>query len=309
MKVPDKIANEVRDSVVANLTEYKKAIEAGLPAPWNPWFRPWKDDGTTNTLQPVMAMNGVSKRPYNGCNWFLLNLLVSYESPDYYTLNQIKKLTGSDMPLSKEVFLEGRDIIFWKPIKINDKESGKEKMMPFAKTYKVWNREQIEDCGHELPMVEFPMGDDFDPKTEIDKYLANLNLKGGVHRGGDMAFYRPMDDTIGLPNDSAFTCEHERESTKAHEGVHATGAKHRLDRKRGSRYGDAAYAYEELVAELGAAMTCQYVGIPLEKLQHTQYLQTWLKNLKDDVSFLFSAAAEASKGFQMLAGLDQSVSK
>ena len=41
MKVPDKIANEVRDSVVANLTEYKKAIEAGLPAPWNPWFRPW----------------------------------------------------------------------------------------------------------------------------------------------------------------------------------------------------------------------------------------------------------------------------
>jgi antirestriction protein ArdC len=109
-----------------------------------------------------------------------------------------------------------------------------------------------------------------------------------------------MDDTIGLPNDSAFTCEHERESTKAHEGVHATGAKHRLDRKRGSRFGDASYAYEELVAELGAAMTCQYVGIPLEKLQHTQYLQTWLTKLKDDMSFLFSAAAEASKGLVKL---------
>ncbi len=78
---------------------------------------------------------------------------------------------------------------------------------------------------------------------------------------------------------------------------------------RGSSFGDASYAYEELVAELGAAMTCQYVGIPLEKLQHTQYLQTWLKKLKDDTSFLFSAAAEASKGFQMLTGLDQSFSK
>jgi len=110
MKVPDKIAIEVRDSVVANLTKYKETIEAGLPAPWNPWFRPWKDDGTTNTLQPVMAMNGVSKRPYNGCNWFLLNLLVDFESPDYYTLNQIKKLTGSDMPLTKEMFLAGRKI-------------------------------------------------------------------------------------------------------------------------------------------------------------------------------------------------------
>ena len=285
MKVPDKIANEVRDSVVANLTKYKETIEAGLPAPWNPWFRPWKDDGTTNTLQPVMAMNGVSKRPYNGCNWFLLNLLVDFESPDYYTLNQIKKLTGSDMPLTKEMFLEGRKIIFWKPIKMNDKKTGKEKMMPIAKTYLVWNREQIEECGHELPAVKVEFGADFDPKTEIDKYLANLNLKGGVHLGGDMAFYRPMDDTIGLPNDSAFTCEHER------------------------RYGDASYAYEELVAELGAAMTCQYIGIPLEKLQHTQYLQTWLKNLKDDTSFLFSAAAEASKGFLMLTGLDQSFSK
>ena len=52
-------------------------------------------------------------------------------------------------------------------------------------------------------------------------------------------------------------------------------------------------------------MTCQYVGIPLEKLKHTLYRQTWLTKLTDDTSFLFSAAAEASKGFQMLTGLDQ----
>jgi antirestriction protein ArdC len=73
-----------------------------------------------------------------------------------------------------------------------------------------------------------------------------------------------MDDTIGLPNDSAFTCEHERESTKAHEGIHATGAKRRLNRKAFREYSVENYAYEELVAELGAAMTCQYLGIPLE---------------------------------------------
>jgi len=298
MKVPDKVADAVTNSVHDRLVEYDKAIKAGEDAPFSPWFRPWKNDGSVNTLQPLMARNGVSKRPYSGCNWFVLNLLRNYESIDWYTLNQIKQLTQEDRPLTKEEFTNGSDIVFWKAIKRTD-DAGKERMIPFGRMYKVWNRDQI---SYDLPENPEVFGDDFDPKTEIDGYLSKLELKGGIHRGGDQAFFRPSDDCIGLPNDDAFTCEYERESTKAHEGIHATGAKHRLDRKRGSRYGDAAYAYEELVAELGAAMTCSYIGIPLEKLQHTQYIQTWLKKLKDDKNFLFSAAAEASKGFQLLTG-------
>ena len=102
-----------------------------------------------------------------------------------------------------------------------------------------------------------------------------------------------------MPQDSAFTSDAERESTKAHEGIHATGSKHRLDRKKGDKYLDA-YAYEELVAELGAAMTCSYIGIPLEQLQHTQYIKSWLTSLKNDKNYIFSAAAEANKAFQYL---------
>jgi antirestriction protein ArdC len=51
-------------------------------------------------------------------------------------------------------------------------------------------------------------------------------------------------------------------------------------------------------------MTCAHLGIPLEKLQHTQYIRSWLKSLKDDKKFIFKAAADASKGFQLLTGIE-----
>jgi antirestriction protein ArdC len=42
----------------------------------------------------------------------------------------------------------------------------------------------------------------------------------------------------------------------AHEHIHLTGHKTRLDRDLKSRFDQDAYAFEELVAEIGAAMTC-----------------------------------------------------
>lgn len=296
MKIPEK----VYDAVVPPLMARLERIENGEEI--SPWHKSWSADGTDNALegQHRGARNGVSKRQYNGVNWVILNLLSPHISRDWFTINQLKTLTNDPHPIPDDQWRAWTEIIFFKKIKINDADTGGEKMIPLARLYRVWNRDQIPGLPEPKPDLVAP---DFDPKTEIDTYLANLKLKGGVHIGGDRAFFMPSDDAIGLPQDSAFTCEFERESTKAHEGIHATGAKHRLNRKRGSKFGDAAYAYEELVAELGAAMTCSYLGVPLEKLQHTQYVKTWLKKLKDDKTFLFSAAAEANKGFQLLAGV------
>jgi antirestriction protein ArdC len=243
-----------------------------------------------------MSRNGVSKRPYSGINWLILTLLNRYNSLDWFTANQLKKITGIEKPIPYEEMTKGTGIIFFKMTPKKDKPK---EMFPVMKAYTVWNRDQIPD----LPNVEPFAVADFDPATEVERMLATLNLKGGIHRGGDRAFFSPAEDAIAFPNDDAFTCEHERESTKAHEGIHATGAKHRLNRKAFREYSKENYAYEELVAELGAAMTCAHLGVPLEKLQHKEYIRSWLKSLKDDKKFLFKAAAEASKGFQMLTGL------
>ena len=84
-----------------------------------------------------------------------------------------------------------------------------------------------------------------------------------------------------------------------HEGIHATGHKSRLDREKGKRFGDHAYAYEELIAELGAAMLCAHCGLDGD-LRHAAYIESWLKALKDDKKFIISAAGKAQAGMDWL---------
>jgi len=259
------------------------SLEAGSP----PWHKPWVRDGSINGLL-MSHHNGETGHTYTGINW-LITQFSEYESNDWYTKRGAIKATGLDKPIPYEEFKNGTNIIFYKPV--SKEVDGEDVRYSVRRVYTIWNREQI--IG--LPDVEPDESmDGFDPHTEIEGMLQNLDLKGGVSLGGDRACYIPSKDAICLPKDSAFTDENERESTKAHEGIHATGAKHRLDRNKPS------YAYEELVAELGAAMVCASLGVPLDKLQHTSYIQSWLKHLKDDTSFVFKAAADASKAVKYL---------
>jgi len=258
-------------------------LEAGVP----PWHQQWIKDGSTNALL-MSHHNGETGHTYTGINW-LITQFSDYSSNDWYTKRGAIKATGLDKPIPIEEFKNGTTIVYFKPM--SKEVDGEKERYCIRKTYTIWNREQI--IG--LPDVEPDESmDGFDPHTEIEEMLQNLDLKGGVSLGGDRACYIPSKDAICLPKDSAFTDENERESTKAHEGIHATGAKHRLDRNKPS------YAYEELVAELGAAMVCASLGVPLDKLQHTSYIQSWLKHLKDDTSFVFKAAADASKAVKYL---------
>ena len=79
-----------------------------------------------------------------------------------------------------------------------------------------------------------------------------------------------------------------------HELTHWTGHKSRLDRTFGARFGDNAYAFEELVAELGAAFLCSDCGID-GKLQHDSYIASWIKVLKGDKRAIFTASSAARK--------------
>ena len=70
------------------------------------------------------------------------------------------------------------------------------------------------------------------------------------------------------------------------------------------RFGNEAYAFEELVAEIGAAFLCAALGISNEpRPDHAQYIQSWLKVLKGDSKAIFTAASAASKAVAYLDGL------
>ena len=91
-----------------------------------------------------------------------------------------------------------------------------------------------------------------------------------------------------------------------HELVHWTGADHRLARTFGKRFGDEAYAMEELVAELGSAFLCGDLGLSVTpRPDHACYLASWLNVLKGDNLAIFTAASAAAKAAEWLLGTSQ----
>lgn len=56
-----------------------------------------------------------------------------------------------------------------------------------------------------------------------------------------------------------------------------------------------------MVAELGAAFLCADLGItPEVRDDHASYIASWLKALKNDKRFIFSAAAHAQRATDYL---------
>ena len=121
------------------------------------------------------------------------------------------------------------------------------------------------------------------------------------------AAYSPSWDIVMMPSINQFKIaltgsDDDRDgvarywATLWHEVVHWTGHPSRLNRERHRRWGDRRYAFEELIAELGAAFLCAHLGIDGE-LQHESYLDSWCRALSQDrARSLWTASRYASAG-------------
>lgn len=94
--------------------------------------------------------------------------------------------------------------------------------------------------------------------------------------------------------------------TLFHELCHSTGHEKRLHRKLGSRHTlvDHKYDFEELVAELGAAILCAKAGVSNERLieDTAAYIDGWLKVFRDKPETLMSAASAGGKAVLWITG-------
>ena len=116
-------------------------------------------------------------------------------------------------------------------------------------------------------------------------------------KGGDRAYYRESSDEIVIPKRYNFKNDESYISTYAHEAVHSTKHKSRLNRK------DLTYANEELVAELGAYLICNRLQISnLDTMNHAAYLESWCPMLKSDPKILFRSLAMSSKAADLVIG-------
>lgn len=150
--------------------------------------------------------------------------------------------------------------------------------------------------------------DSFQHIDDIDDFVYNTDAD--IEHVGQEACYIPSRDKILMPPPDLFktignsTAQESYYAVLLHELSHWTGAQHRLNRSLTNRFGDDAYAMEELVADLASAMLCAELGIASEpRPDHARYLASWLSVLKGDKKAIFSAAAKASQALEYLKSL------
>jgi hypothetical protein len=123
------------------------------------------------------------------------------------------------------------------------------RVVPMLREYTVFNVDQCENLPERVtaPSTVKPRNQDQrDPA--IDEFLSCSGAS--IREGFGEACYRPSDDVISMPRLEAFKSAAHFYGTTFHELGHWTGHKSRLDRDLRHRFGEHAYAAEELVAEL-----------------------------------------------------------
>jgi antirestriction protein ArdC len=276
------VYERVTDGIVA-------ALEEGVA----PWVKPWSGGGSAG-----MPYNATSQRRYSGVNVLLLweaGLREGYRSDAWLTFRQAQGLGGHVKRGEHGTF-----IVYASSFTKQDTNAATgeevERQIPFLKSYTVFNVEQTEGLPANMyAAVEAKPIDD--AIEDVQVFIERIGAT--VRHGGDRAFYAPSLDVIQLPEPACFEGAGHYYSTSLHEHSHWSGHESRLDRDLSGRFGDEAYAAEELVAELTSAFLCAALSIP-GRLRHAEYLGSWLKMLKEDTRAIFSASARATEAAQFL---------
>lgn len=269
------IYTAVTNSIIA-------ALEQGVP----PWIRPWRSGAG-------VPSNMVTGKPYRGINVIMLNVAAlcgKYTDSRWLTFKQANEI-GARIRKGEH----GTQIVFYQLRKKKDGTSSEadaetaKRGIPIMKCFTVFNASQLESLPEHFVQLS---GQAWEP-IECAEQL--LNQSGAVIRhGGQRAYYLPTDDTIQLPPVALFSQSDDYYSTALHELCHWTGHQSRLNRVQGRVNGKESYAFEELVAEIGAAFLCAHCGLPA-RLEHASYIDSWLDALRRDKRLIFVASSGAQK--------------
>ena len=278
-------------------TRVTNQIVAAMEAGVRPWYQPWKSGVGAGTLSRPLRLNGI---PYRGINVLLLwneaqdkgysgNVWMTYKQAEGLGAHVRKGEHGTMVVYANTVTKTETD----------DQGDEVEQSIPFLKAYTVFNIAQVENLPADLTPQRVDETGTMELLEEPEEFL---RATGACFRhGGSRAFFAPGADFIQLPDPQSFKDPASYAATKAHELAHWTGHKDRLAREFGLRFGDAAYAFEELVAELSSAFLCADMGISAEpRVDHAAYLSSWLQVLKQDKKAIFSAASHAQKAVDFL---------
>jgi antirestriction protein ArdC len=270
------------------------ALERGVI----PWVRPWSEDLDS------MPINADSRRPYRGINAILLALEATqqgYPLNRWLTYRQACELGGQVRRGEK-----GTTVILWRLRRVagtadvypsSQETDIPDQVIPLIRAFTVFNLAQADGLPKSL---RFTARADWEPLERAEHVI---RASGATFvRGGSQASYSPVSDEIRMPLRQTFATPGGYYATALHELTHWSAHRSRCDRQLGKRFGDAAYAAEELIAEMGSAFLCAHCRID-GQLQHESYLKSWLDVLRTDKRAIFVAATRAQQAADFILNL------
>lgn len=250
-------------------------------------------------------INPVAERPYHGINTLALWLKQQsreYSSNEWATFKQWK-----DKGASVKKGEKSTKVIFYRKVEKKEVADGEQDFYHVLKSYCVFNADQVSGYEPETGLEEGTPGV-VDTVPQIERFVKRTRVK--IDHEGNRAYYSTLNDTISMP-DKALFFDTEQSATEnyyavlLHELTHWSGGKPRLDRiPRDIGSNERAYAYEELIAELGSAFLCGQFSIKQQgREDHAAYIKSWLKALRNDKKYIFKAAAQAQRAVDFLNAL------
>lgn len=262
-------------------------------------------NATGKWVKPWVTLGGLPRRHngdyYQGINCLMLGLIGQargFTADQWMTFNQAKALGGMVRKGEKSA-----PCTFYKPLEIKDDATGDDKTIHMIRAYRVFNVDQIDglpDSYYARPEI-----DALPAKERNEAAEAAMRACGAIiqETGDNRAYYSPLDDSINLPRFALFRTTDDYLATMAHELTHWTGGQDRLARDQKGTFGTKAYAFEELVAEIGAAFICARLGVAGNHINsHADYIGSWLRLLKEDKKAIFRAAAQAQSAADLVLG-------
>ena len=249
--------------------------------------------------------NGKTGEAYRGVNVLILwdeAAERGYASNNWLTYKQAESMGAQVRKGEKGVMCAYFEMVKRKGAATAEANEGDEEngFFPMCKPFWLFNVAQIDGLPESLTQPA-TTGAEFNPIDEAERLLTASGA--AIAHGFDSAFYAPGRDQICLPAREAFTSPENYYATALHELAHWTGHEKRLKRQFGKRFGDDAYAFEELTAELSAAFLCGHVGFVDATIEnHAAYLESWLRVLKNDKTAIFTASKQASLAYDFIVG-------
>lgn len=253
-----------------------------------------------------IPLNPFTENQYNGvnipCLWFYQQEN-NFSSNKWATFKQWKD-NGAQVRKGEK----GSQIVFYKTLlKTEENEQGEADThkIPMLKLFTVFNANQVDGYeDSEAPQIE--QQEPVNSIKLVEEFCQNTGAT--IKHGGNEAFYARQSDYIQMPDKENFVATKDANTTENyysvlfHELTHWTGAPHRLDRdKAQSKKEQEKYAFEELVAELGAAFLCAQTQLSqAPKESHALYIKSWLKALRNDNKYIFRASAQAGQAVAYL---------